>query len=245
MTGYWAWNVQSCRPTASPCDGMPPTRSTQPTSATTVGGDWSRLLQSLCCGKSDNCRVGRAKRAPPARNTPGLVGLASLDPPYRCFRNRNYRRPTDDLQTTYRRRTDDGHQRMSSTTQATLLERLRDGDAVMAWDEFFDRYWRLIFTAARRRGCREHTAEEIVQEVMLTVFRQPATSFATTENAVDFATGCERSSATPWPHTAGRRPSARGPKAASRTTTCPSRPTRRRPTRPGTPPSSSRCLPPC
>ena len=38
-------------------------------------------------------RVGRAKRAPPARNTLGLVGLASLDPPYRCFRNRNPLQP--------------------------------------------------------------------------------------------------------------------------------------------------------
>ena len=61
---------------------------------------------------------------------------------------------------------------MNSTTQATLLERLRDGDAVMAWEEFFQRYGRLIYVAARSRGCREHTAEEIVQEVMLTVFQQ-------------------------------------------------------------------------
>jgi len=61
---------------------------------------------------------------------------------------------------------------MNSTTQATLLERLRDGDAVMAWEEFFQRYGRLIYAAARSRGCREHTAEEIVQEVMLTVFQQ-------------------------------------------------------------------------
>ncbi len=61
---------------------------------------------------------------------------------------------------------------MSNTTRATLLERLRDGDAVMAWEEFFQRYWRLIYTAAARRGCGDHTAEEIVQEVMLTVFQQ-------------------------------------------------------------------------
>jgi len=61
---------------------------------------------------------------------------------------------------------------MNSTTQATLLERLRDGDAVMAWEEFFQRYGRLIYAAARSRGCREHTAEEIVQEVMLTAFQQ-------------------------------------------------------------------------
>jgi len=58
----------------------------------------------------------------------------------------------------------------SSSTRVTLLERLRGGDAEMAWDEFFQRYWRLIYVAASRRGCSRHTAEEIVQDVMLRVF---------------------------------------------------------------------------
>ncbi|MBN2578738.1 MAG: sigma-70 family RNA polymerase sigma factor [Pirellulales bacterium] len=61
---------------------------------------------------------------------------------------------------------------MTSQTRATLLEQLRDGANPLAWDEFFDRYWRLIFTFARRRGCADHTAEEIVQEVMVKVFQQ-------------------------------------------------------------------------
>jgi RNA polymerase sigma-70 factor (ECF subfamily) len=61
---------------------------------------------------------------------------------------------------------------MSVTTQATLLERLRDGDAVMAWDEFFHRYGRLIHATAKQRGCRDDTAEDIVQQVMLKVFQQ-------------------------------------------------------------------------
>jgi RNA polymerase sigma factor (sigma-70 family) len=59
-----------------------------------------------------------------------------------------------------------------SKTRATLLERLRDGADPLAWDQFFARYWRLIYTCARGRGCREHTAEEVVQEVMLAVFEQ-------------------------------------------------------------------------
>jgi len=42
----------------------------------------------------------------------------------------------------------------------------------LAWDEFFGRYWRLIYAFARRRGCADHTAEEIVQDVMLKVFEQ-------------------------------------------------------------------------
>lgn len=61
---------------------------------------------------------------------------------------------------------------MASGTHATLLERLRDAADPLAWDEFFVRYWRLIFSFARRRGCSDHTAEEIVQEVMLAVFQQ-------------------------------------------------------------------------
>ncbi|MBN1591014.1 MAG: sigma-70 family RNA polymerase sigma factor [Pirellulales bacterium] len=61
---------------------------------------------------------------------------------------------------------------MNSQTRPSLLERLRDGVDPMAWDDFFDRYWRLIFTFARRRGCSDDTAEEIVQDVMMTVFEQ-------------------------------------------------------------------------
>jgi len=61
---------------------------------------------------------------------------------------------------------------MSSQTQASLLDRLRDAADPMAWDEFFARYWRLIHRFARLRGCSEHTAEEIVQEAMVAVFRQ-------------------------------------------------------------------------
>jgi RNA polymerase sigma-70 factor (ECF subfamily) len=58
----------------------------------------------------------------------------------------------------------------SSKTQSTLLERLRDGEDALAWSEFSDRYWRLVFSYARRRGCSDHTAEDVVQEVMLVVF---------------------------------------------------------------------------
>ena len=61
---------------------------------------------------------------------------------------------------------------MVSNTRVTLLERLRDGADVLAWDEFFAYYWPTIFAYARHRGCSEHTAEEIVQDVMLKVFQQ-------------------------------------------------------------------------
>lgn len=60
---------------------------------------------------------------------------------------------------------------MDSKTKITLLERLRDGTDPLAWQEFSDRYWRLLFAFAKRRGCSEHTAEEIVQDVMVQVFQ--------------------------------------------------------------------------
>ena len=62
---------------------------------------------------------------------------------------------------------------MDSNTRATLLESLRDGTDPHAWDEFFDRYWRLIFGYAKQGGCSDNTAEDIVQDVMTTVFREP------------------------------------------------------------------------
>jgi RNA polymerase sigma-70 factor (ECF subfamily) len=60
---------------------------------------------------------------------------------------------------------------MVSQTHATLLERLRDGADPMAWEDF-RRYWRLIYSFARRRGCSEQTADDILQDVMLTAFQQ-------------------------------------------------------------------------
>jgi len=61
---------------------------------------------------------------------------------------------------------------MSHNTRPTLLNRLRDGADAMAWSEFFGSYWPVVFSYARHRGCSEHTAQEVVQDVMLTVFEQ-------------------------------------------------------------------------
>ncbi len=61
---------------------------------------------------------------------------------------------------------------MPQNTRVTLLNRLRDATDTMAWDEFFGSYWPVVFSYARHRGCSEHTAQEIVQDVMLTVFEK-------------------------------------------------------------------------
>ena len=60
----------------------------------------------------------------------------------------------------------------NSKTRATLLARLHNGSDAYAWEEFFQRYWLLIYVYARRCNCSEHTAEEVVQDVMLKVFEQ-------------------------------------------------------------------------
>ncbi len=62
----------------------------------------------------------------------------------------------------------------SANTRASLLERLHEGADPVVWDDFFRRYWPYVFSIARRRGCSEHTAEEIVQDVMLAVFEKKA-----------------------------------------------------------------------
>ena len=63
---------------------------------------------------------------------------------------------------------------MTTSTRATLLERLRDGADALAWDEFFARYGSTIYGFARHRGCSPHTAEEIVQEEIPKTMRRLA-----------------------------------------------------------------------
>ncbi|MBN1852865.1 MAG: sigma-70 family RNA polymerase sigma factor [Pirellulales bacterium] len=61
---------------------------------------------------------------------------------------------------------------MSSDTQHTFLERLREGMEPLAWDAFFERYWKLVYSFAKNHGCSDDTAEDIVQDVMFAVFDQ-------------------------------------------------------------------------
>lgn len=59
---------------------------------------------------------------------------------------------------------------MDSATHSTLLERMRDAANPMAWQEFFNRYWRAMYAFALRQRCSEHTAEDVVQDAMLAVY---------------------------------------------------------------------------
>lgn len=57
-------------------------------------------------------------------------------------------------------------------THKSLLTRLKNWEDQEGWREFFDTYWRLIFSTALQAGLTEEEAEEVVQETILTVARR-------------------------------------------------------------------------
>ena len=54
-------------------------------------------------------------------------------------------------------------------TRRSLVDRLENWDDRKRWQEFFDTYWKLIYSAARKSGLTEVEAEEVVQETVITV----------------------------------------------------------------------------
>jgi RNA polymerase sigma factor (sigma-70 family) len=56
-------------------------------------------------------------------------------------------------------------------TRATLIERLKDWQDQSSWQDFFDTYWKLIFSVARKGGLTEVEAQDVVQETMVSVAR--------------------------------------------------------------------------
>ena len=54
-------------------------------------------------------------------------------------------------------------------TRVSLLERLRNNEDHEGWRQFFDAYWRLIYSFAMRAGLSDHEAQEVVQETVISV----------------------------------------------------------------------------
>jgi RNA polymerase sigma-70 factor (ECF subfamily) len=54
-------------------------------------------------------------------------------------------------------------------TRYSLLSRLQDREDNESWKEFFDTYWRLIYSVARKAGLTETEAQEVVQETVISV----------------------------------------------------------------------------
>src|SRR6266581_3785702 len=54
-------------------------------------------------------------------------------------------------------------------TRRSLVDRLANWDDRKRWQEFFDTYWKLIYSAARKSGLTDAEAQEVVQETIITV----------------------------------------------------------------------------
>lgn len=54
-------------------------------------------------------------------------------------------------------------------TRRSLVDRLANWDDQRRWQEFFDTYWKLIYSAARKSGLADTEAQEVVQETVITV----------------------------------------------------------------------------
>src|ERR1700751_1652211 len=56
-----------------------------------------------------------------------------------------------------------------AATRRSLVERLDNWEDRKHWQEFFDTYWKLIYSAARKSGLTDVEAQEVVQETIITV----------------------------------------------------------------------------
>jgi RNA polymerase sigma factor (sigma-70 family) len=60
-------------------------------------------------------------------------------------------------------------------TRRSLVDRLGDWNDQRNWQAFFDTYWKLIYSVARRAGLNQTEAEEVVQETIITVAKRAGT----------------------------------------------------------------------
>jgi RNA polymerase sigma-70 factor (ECF subfamily) len=54
-------------------------------------------------------------------------------------------------------------------TRRSLVDRLANWDDQRRWQEFFDTYWKLIYSTARKCGLTDTEAQEVVQETIIVV----------------------------------------------------------------------------
>jgi RNA polymerase sigma factor (sigma-70 family) len=57
-------------------------------------------------------------------------------------------------------------------TRRSLVDRLANWDDQRRWQDFFDTYWKLIYSAARKSGLTDSEAHEVVQETVITVAKK-------------------------------------------------------------------------
>lgn len=54
-------------------------------------------------------------------------------------------------------------------TRQSLVSRLKQWDDQEGWQEFFDTYWRLFYSVARKSGLSDEEAQEVVQATVIAV----------------------------------------------------------------------------
>jgi len=57
-------------------------------------------------------------------------------------------------------------------TRQSLLERLKNLEDQTSWQTFFDRYWKLIYSVARKSGLSDAEAQDVVQETIISVSKK-------------------------------------------------------------------------
>ena len=60
----------------------------------------------------------------------------------------------------------------SLQTRWSLIGRLKDFDDQQSWQEFFDAYWKLIYSVALKAGLNDTEAQEAVQETVISVAKK-------------------------------------------------------------------------
>ncbi len=60
----------------------------------------------------------------------------------------------------------------SQATRWSLLARLKNWEDQQSWREFFDAYWRLIYSVAIKSGLRDAEAQDVVQDTVLSVAKK-------------------------------------------------------------------------
>jgi DNA-directed RNA polymerase specialized sigma24 family protein len=57
-------------------------------------------------------------------------------------------------------------------TRQSLLQRLKNLDDQASWKSFFDQYWKLIYSVARRAALSDAEAQDVVQETIICVTKK-------------------------------------------------------------------------
>jgi RNA polymerase sigma-70 factor (ECF subfamily) len=69
-------------------------------------------------------------------------------------------------------RRDEALQQAFAKTRKSLIARLENWEDQRTWDEFYQTYWRLIYSVAIKAGLRNEEAFDCVQETILSIAKQ-------------------------------------------------------------------------